>query len=209
MGARGSINFCFAGRARLDRRRRYFFRARQFFRGLFATWTSRMVGRKTRRALRDRCDPYEEMDHGRTNSGAARRAGNTAASAAHLRRRRCSRCGAPHATGAGFIVNNREMPDICLQHLVALMLLDRTGSFKAAHDRARMQDPAVLRAAAKVESRYWMMMNCNAALPAPRSDRRRSRWPTERSSQRACGRPFAVLPRSDDARRSEWPRRAS
>lgn len=42
------------------------------------------------------------------------------------------------------IVNNREMPEICLQHLVALMLVEGTMSFELAHDRARMSDPRVL-----------------------------------------------------------------
>src|SRR5205807_8172307 len=48
-------------------------------------------------------------------------------------------------------VNNRDMPDICLQHLVAIMLLDKTVSFRAAHDKARMQDPTVLAERAKVQ----------------------------------------------------------
>jgi 2-methylcitrate dehydratase PrpD len=48
-------------------------------------------------------------------------------------------------------VNNREMPDISLQHMVAVMLLDKTASFAAAHDRPRMQDAAVLRERAKVQ----------------------------------------------------------
>ncbi|MDD1763067.1 MAG: MmgE/PrpD family protein, partial [Methanothrix sp.] len=47
-------------------------------------------------------------------------------------------------------VNNREMPDISLQHMVAVMLIDGTASFAAAHDRARMSDPAVLAQKAKV-----------------------------------------------------------
>ena len=55
------------------------------------------------------------------------------------------------ATSAAYTVNNRDMPDICLQHLVAVMLLDKTVSFRAAHDKARMQDPAVLRQRAKVQ----------------------------------------------------------
>ena len=55
------------------------------------------------------------------------------------------------ATSAAYTVNNREMPDISLQHLVAVMLLDKTVSFHAAHDKARMQDPAVLRERAKVQ----------------------------------------------------------
>ena len=49
------------------------------------------------------------------------------------------------------LVDNREMPDICLQHMVAVMLVDKTASFKSAHDKARMQDPAVLRERAKVK----------------------------------------------------------
>ncbi len=48
-------------------------------------------------------------------------------------------------------VNNREMPDISLQHMVAVMLLDKTASFTAAHDKPRMQDPAILRQRAKVQ----------------------------------------------------------
>ncbi len=55
------------------------------------------------------------------------------------------------ATSAAYTVNNRDMPDICLQHLVAVMLVDKTVSFKAAHDKARMQDPVVLRERAKVQ----------------------------------------------------------
>jgi 2-methylcitrate dehydratase PrpD len=55
------------------------------------------------------------------------------------------------ATSAAYTVNNRDMPDICLQHLVAIMLIDKTVSFRAAHDKARMEDPAVLRERAKVQ----------------------------------------------------------
>jgi 2-methylcitrate dehydratase PrpD len=55
------------------------------------------------------------------------------------------------AKSAAYTVNNREMPDICLQHMIAVMLIDKTASFKAAHDKARMQDPAILRQRAKVQ----------------------------------------------------------
>jgi len=55
------------------------------------------------------------------------------------------------ATSEANTVNNREMPDICLQHMVAVMLMDKTASFQAAHDKPRMQDPAVLRLRAKVQ----------------------------------------------------------
>jgi 2-methylcitrate dehydratase PrpD len=47
-------------------------------------------------------------------------------------------------------VDNRNIPDICLQYMVAVMLLDKTASFRAAHDVARMQDPRVLEQRAKV-----------------------------------------------------------
>ena len=49
------------------------------------------------------------------------------------------------------VVNNRDIPDICLQHMIAVMLIDGTASFAAAHDAARMKDPQVLRQRAKVE----------------------------------------------------------
>jgi len=51
----------------------------------------------------------------------------------------------------GAIVDNRALPDICLQHLMAVLLLDGTITFKSAHDRERMQDPAILRERAKVK----------------------------------------------------------
>src|SRR3954471_2833673 len=55
------------------------------------------------------------------------------------------------APSVAAVVDNRDIPDICLQHMVAVMLLDKTVSFHAAHDKARMQDPEVLRQRAKVE----------------------------------------------------------
>jgi 2-methylcitrate dehydratase PrpD len=42
------------------------------------------------------------------------------------------------------IVDNAEMPDVCVQHLLALMLVDGGLTFQSSHDKARMQDPAVL-----------------------------------------------------------------
>lgn len=42
------------------------------------------------------------------------------------------------------IVDNRDMPDVCLQHMVAVCLLDGGASFETSHDKARMSDPAVL-----------------------------------------------------------------
>jgi 2-methylcitrate dehydratase PrpD len=54
------------------------------------------------------------------------------------------------STSAAPKVDNVQSPDLCLQHLVAVMLLDRTVSFRAAHDKARMVDPAIQRERAKV-----------------------------------------------------------
>lgn len=42
------------------------------------------------------------------------------------------------------IVDDRDMPDVCLQHLLAICLIDRGVGFAAAHDRSRMSDSAVL-----------------------------------------------------------------
>jgi 2-methylcitrate dehydratase PrpD len=54
------------------------------------------------------------------------------------------------ATDEATIVDNREISDICLQHLVAVMLTDKTVSFQSAHDLARMKDPVLLRQRSKV-----------------------------------------------------------
>jgi 2-methylcitrate dehydratase PrpD len=42
------------------------------------------------------------------------------------------------------IVDNSTIPDLCLQHLVALMIVDRGAAFASVHDAARMSDPRVL-----------------------------------------------------------------
>ena len=46
---------------------------------------------------------------------------------------------------------NRDMPDICMQHLCALMLLDGTVSFKSSHDARRMRERRVLEMRARIE----------------------------------------------------------
>ena len=55
------------------------------------------------------------------------------------------------ATDEAAIVNNREIPDICLQHMVAVMLLDKTVTLASAHDKERLKDSATLRERAKVQ----------------------------------------------------------
>ncbi|MGH9257660.1 MAG: MmgE/PrpD family protein [Vicinamibacterales bacterium] len=68
------------------------------------------------------------------------------------------------APSVGAVVDNRDIPDICLQHMVAVMLIDKTASFHAAHDKARMQDAAVLRQRSKV--RYVPDAALTTLLPA-------------------------------------------
>jgi len=48
------------------------------------------------------------------------------------------------------IVNNRDMPEICLQHLVALMFIEGKMDFHLAHDRSKMSDPKVLELRKKI-----------------------------------------------------------
>jgi 2-methylcitrate dehydratase PrpD len=48
-------------------------------------------------------------------------------------------------------VDNRNMPDICLQHLCAVMLLDGKVTFRSAHDIKRMGDRGVLALRRRIE----------------------------------------------------------
>src|SRR3546814_1600540 len=50
------------------------------------------------------------------------------------------------------IVNDRDMPDVCLQHLLALTLVDGDLTFASSHDHARMKDPAVLDVRRRIEA---------------------------------------------------------
>jgi hypothetical protein len=43
------------------------------------------------------------------------------------------------------IVDNRTIPDICLQHLVAMMIVDGGVTFNSVHDVARMSKVLVVR----------------------------------------------------------------
>ena len=47
--------------------------------------------------------------------------------------------------------DNRDMPDICMQHLCAVMLLDGTVTFKSSHDATRMRHPRVLELRKRIE----------------------------------------------------------
>jgi len=48
-------------------------------------------------------------------------------------------------------VNNRNMPDICMQHMCAVMLLDGTVSFKSSHDEKRMRERRVVAVRERIE----------------------------------------------------------
>ena len=48
------------------------------------------------------------------------------------------------------VVDNSDPPDINIQHAMALMVIDKTVTFRSIHDLSRMQDPRVLRLRAKV-----------------------------------------------------------
>jgi 2-methylcitrate dehydratase PrpD len=47
--------------------------------------------------------------------------------------------------------DNRDMPDICMQHLCAVMLLDGTVTFKSSHEERRMRDAKVLELRRRIE----------------------------------------------------------
>jgi 2-methylcitrate dehydratase PrpD len=50
-------------------------------------------------------------------------------------------------------VDNRAMPDICMQHMCAVMLIDGNVTFASSHDERRMRDAKVLALRSRVELR--------------------------------------------------------
>lgn len=48
-------------------------------------------------------------------------------------------------------VDNRDMPDICMQHMCAVMLIDGIVTFESAHDEKRMRDRKVLDVRSRIE----------------------------------------------------------
>ncbi len=55
------------------------------------------------------------------------------------------------ATSAADKIDDSGMVNLSMQYLIAVMLIDKTLSFKAAHDEPRMHDPAVVRQKAKIQ----------------------------------------------------------
>ena len=62
------------------------------------------------------------------------------------------------------ITNNRTMPDISMQHLAAIMLIDGNVTFKSSHDDKRMKDPKVLKLRRRIE--FYGDDELQRALPA-------------------------------------------
>ena len=50
-------------------------------------------------------------------------------------------------------VDNRAMPDICMQHICAVMLIDGKVTFESSHDENRMRDRKVLALRSRIELR--------------------------------------------------------
>jgi 2-methylcitrate dehydratase PrpD len=61
-------------------------------------------------------------------------------------------------------VNNRDMPDICMQHMCAVMLIDGRVTFASSHDEKRMRDRKVLALRSRIELRGDDALS--AALPS-------------------------------------------
>ena len=60
------------------------------------------------------------------------------------------RIAANHAS----VVDNRDNPSICVQHILALLLVDGKIDFESCHDMGRLNDPAVRRERAKINLIY-------------------------------------------------------
>ncbi len=54
-------------------------------------------------------------------------------------------------TSGATTTDNRDMSDICMQHMCAVMLLDGIVTFETAHDNKRMKDPKVLALRQRIE----------------------------------------------------------
>src|SRR5215470_8413712 len=61
-------------------------------------------------------------------------------------------------------VDNRAMPDICMQHMCAVMLIDGKVTFASSHDEKRMRDRKVLALRSRIELRGDDAMS--AAMPS-------------------------------------------
>src|SRR6202030_3004681 len=54
-------------------------------------------------------------------------------------------------TGSDRTVDRTPAPDVNVQHLLAMLLIDGTLTFRSIHDHARMGDPKILALRAKIQ----------------------------------------------------------
>jgi 2-methylcitrate dehydratase PrpD len=54
-------------------------------------------------------------------------------------------------TGSDRTVDRTPAPDVNVQHLLAMLLIDGTLTFRSIHDHARMDDPKILALRAKIQ----------------------------------------------------------
>jgi 2-methylcitrate dehydratase PrpD len=100
-------------------------------------------------------------------------------------------------TGAN-TTDNRHIPDICMQHMVACMLLDGIVTFESAHDEARMQTEGAESARNHLDWRSAAESDAESAghrrhhaegraqariTPKPCAAPRRTRWRAPRSTR--------------------------
>lgn len=73
------------------------------------------------------------------------------------------------------VVDDRNMPDINLQHLLALLAVDGTLTFASSHDGERMNDPAV----AEVRNKVALIPDSGLPRRRPIIRNRDGRWPND------------------------------
>ena len=128
--------------------------------------------RKARRALRRDAHEHQALDRGATDPRPARRGRGAPQAAAH-RSDQIQEIVVRYAPGS--ITDNSGPSDINVQHALAVMLVDKTVTFRSIHDKARMQDPVIVGLRGKVRLEP-------GGGAARARDRRccRSRWRTAR-----------------------------
>jgi 2-methylcitrate dehydratase PrpD len=99
------------------------------------------------------------------------------------------------------IVDNSAMPDVNLQHLIAVALIDGTVSFEMSHSRERMNDPAVkaVRSRVQLVADRSLMESRGAAQRARRGDA--AGWQHREPLHAACARHEGESPRCRDTQR--------
>ena len=90
------------------------------------------------------------------------------------------------------LVDNRPMPNLNVQHLIALALIDGGLTFTSAHDCARMDDPAIRNLRDRIKLRY------SPELTVARPERQAILRVTTRDGRQLSHRAYAVKGTPDD-----------